>query len=93
MEKGAPQREVVKAFVLPLRFFCQDNEETSLHNMSDRVLNMNVDQQLKVNGWEGTSFYHDLEAQFYVILINFLVAISAMSNACREMLDPPLNAL
>lgn len=44
---SGPEREAVKAFLLTLRFFGQDNEVTSLHNMAKRVATFNIDQNLK----------------------------------------------
>lgn len=139
-----PRRDAIKAFLLTLRFFCQDNEATSLRNMADRLKGLSVDQKLKdaflesrknfnafldsalsspvegvgadtkrelfkaflygvfahanprhrkkVKGWEGKLYFADLEAQFAVILASFLAALSAMANACREMLKQMLNA-
>jgi hypothetical protein len=137
-ECAGPEREAVKAFLLTLRFFRQNNEETSLRNMATRVSGLNVDQNLKdeflkprdnfnafldaplyvpvhgagadtkrdvfeaflygiyahanpdqrrrVKGWEKMPFYGDLEAQFYVIAANFMVAVTAMAETCRKML-------
>jgi hypothetical protein len=42
-----PEREAVKAFLLTLRFFGQDNDVTSLRNMAARVATLNVVQDLK----------------------------------------------
>lgn len=39
-----------------------------------------------VKRWREQFYYADLEAQFYVILGNFLAAVTAMANACRDML-------
>ena len=44
-----PSRESVKATLLTLRFFCQDNEPTSLRNMAARLPGLAVDQVLKDN--------------------------------------------
>ena len=38
-----------KAFLLTLRFFCQNNEPTSLCNMEDRVSGLAIDAELKAN--------------------------------------------
>jgi hypothetical protein len=46
-ELAGPDREALKAFLLTLRFFRQNNEETSLRNMATRVAGLNVDQGLK----------------------------------------------
>ena len=46
-ELVGPEREALKAFLLTLRFFRQNNEETSLRNMAARVGGLNVDQGLK----------------------------------------------
>jgi hypothetical protein len=44
---AGPEREAVKAFLLTLRFFRQNNDVTSLSNMADRVNSLNVCQDLK----------------------------------------------
>jgi hypothetical protein len=133
-----PRRDAIKTFLLTLRFFCQDNEPTSLRRMAHRISALPVEAELKkrflesrrnfntsldsapyvpvhgvgadtkrdifkaflygifahanprhrkkVKHWETAPYYADLEAQFSVILGSFLTALSAMSNACREML-------
>lgn len=133
-----PEREAVKAFLLTLRFFRQDNDVTSLRNMSKRVDTLNVGQELKdefqqsrdnfnaflgaplqvpvqgagadtkrdvfeaflygiyahanpdhrrkVKRWETMPYYADLEAQFYVIAANFMVAATKMAETCKKML-------
>lgn len=40
----------------------------------------------RVKRWREQVYYADLEAQFYVILGHFLAAVTAMANACRDML-------
>src|SRR5262249_13134014 len=42
-----PRRDAIKAFLLTLRFFCQDNEATSLRNRPDRLKDIPVDRKLK----------------------------------------------
>jgi hypothetical protein len=42
-----PDREAIKAFLLTLRFFRQNNDQTSLSNMATRVGALSVDQALK----------------------------------------------
>jgi hypothetical protein len=133
-----PEHESTKAFLLTLRLFGQDNDETSLRNMATRVQGLVVSQGSKdrflksrenfntfldssppiqvpdkdadtkrkifeaflygiyahtaeehrrtVRRWREQIYYSDLEAQFYVILGNFLAAVTAMANACRDML-------
>ncbi len=44
---AGPEREAVKAFLLTLRFFRQDNDVTSLRNMAKRVATLNVSKELK----------------------------------------------
>ncbi len=46
-ELAGPDREAIKAFLLTLRFFCQNNEETSLRNMVMRVAKLDVDRGLR----------------------------------------------
>ena len=48
-QRTGPEREAVKAFLLTLRFFCQNNEPTSLCNMEDRISALGIDAQLKEN--------------------------------------------
>ena len=133
-----PEREAVKAFLLTLRFFRQNNEVTSLQNMADRIQTLNVEQALKdgflesrdnfnafldspldvpvpdaragtkrdvfeaflygiyahanpdhrrrVKEWEVLPFYGDLEAQFYVIAAQFMIAVTVMAETCRKTL-------
>ena len=47
MGRSGPDREYVKAVLLTLRFFNQDNEPTSLRNMNSRVQGLPIDQILK----------------------------------------------
>lgn len=136
-----PDREAVKACLLTLRFFCQDNDQTSLNNMAKRVPSLPVDLPLKddfltsrdnlntyfqkspsiqvqgvgadtnwaifdtflygvfahakpskrrtVKCWETQAFYHELEAQFYVVMAEFIRAIGIMAKTCRKMLESP----
>jgi hypothetical protein len=42
-----PRRDAIKAFLLTLRFFCQDNEPTSLRRMADRLSGLRVGEELK----------------------------------------------
>lgn len=138
-----PDHEPTKAFLLTLRLFGQDNDETSLRNMAARVKGLAVSEEAKerflksrenfnafldaglhvpvedsaaatkrqvfeaflygmyahtaeehrrtVTRWRQQVYYADLEAQFYVILAHFLAAVTAMANACREMVKelPP----
>lgn len=44
---AGPEREAVKAFLLTLRFFRQNNEVTSLRNMAQLIDDLNVNQDLK----------------------------------------------
>lgn len=135
---AGPEHESTKAFLLTLRLFGQDNDETSLRNMATRVQALAVSQAPKdrflksrdnfnafldsplhvqvpdkdadmkrkifeaflygiyahtaeqhrrtVKRWREQPYYADLEAQFYVILAHFLAAVTAMANACRDML-------
>jgi len=46
-ERTGPDEESVKAAILSLRFFCQDNEQISLHNMTRFVAQLPVSQTLK----------------------------------------------
>jgi hypothetical protein len=47
IERKGPDLESVKAFILTVRFFCQDNERTSLKNMDRMIVGMNVPKHLK----------------------------------------------
>lgn len=137
-ELVGPDKEALKAFLLTLRFFRQNNEETSLCNMATRVAALNVDQELKdlfqasrdqfnafldsplaipVNGvgadnkrvlfesflygiyahanpdhrrrvknWEKLPFYSELEAQFLMIISNFMAAVTKMAEICIKIL-------
>ena len=135
-----PERGAVKAFLLTLRFFCQNNEPTSLCNMENRVSGLPIDGQLKdnfkksrrdfnafldgqpsvgfpagsgadtrreifntflygvfahanpkyrrqVKVWENQSFYHDVQAQFVLILLDFLRALAALADVCRKAIE------
>src|SRR5262245_29234385 len=42
-----PRRDAIKAFLLTLRFFCQDNEPTSLRQMAHRISGLPVEAELK----------------------------------------------
>lgn len=46
-ERTGPKRDSVKAFLLTLRFFRQNNEPTSLCKMEDRIDGLEVDSSLK----------------------------------------------
>jgi hypothetical protein len=46
-ERTGPKHDAVKAFLLTLRFFRQNNEPTSLCKMEDRVDGLNIDAELK----------------------------------------------
>src|SRR6476661_3279291 len=46
-ELAGPEKETIKAFLLTLRFFCQNNEETSLRKMTMRIAKLDVDQSLR----------------------------------------------
>lgn len=138
--RSGPERETAKAFILTLRFFCQNNEPTSLCNMEDRVSGLKIDTQMKeifrksrsnfnaflngqplvkfppgigadtrreifnsflygvfahanpryrrqVKAWENEPFYEDVQAQFDLILLEFLRALSALANVCRTALE------
>ena len=47
VERRGPSRESIKAFVLTYRFFIQDNEKTSLRNLSTLYEGLAVEQKLK----------------------------------------------
>lgn len=47
IQRGGPELEAVKAFILTIRFFCQNNERTSLSNMDNMISQMNIPQDLK----------------------------------------------
>lgn len=142
-QRTGPEREAVKAFLLTLRFFCQNNEPTSLCNMENRISALAIDADLKdnfrkfranfnafldgqpsvgfpagsgadtrrdifntfvygvfahanpnyrrqVKTWEGQPYYHDVQAQFDLILLNFLAALAAMANVGRQVLNAGL---
>lgn len=135
-----PKRDAVKAFLLTLRFFGQNNEPTSLCNMEDRIDGLDIDASLKerfrasrhnlnsyldkppsvgvpngsgaenrrqileaflygifahanpkhrcrVKAWEGQVYFEDIRSQFDLILLEYLKAVSAMANVCRECLS------
>jgi hypothetical protein len=46
-QRTGPEQEAVKAFLLTLRFFCQNNEPTSLCNMEDRISALAIDADFK----------------------------------------------
>ncbi len=132
-----PQREAVKAFLLTLRFFRQNNEPTSLCNMEDLISGLAIDKQLKdrfrqsranfndyldeppstpfpggcgaetrrnildgflygvfahanpkhrrrVKTWDNAPYSSDVRAQFDLILLQFLIALAALANICRD---------
>lgn len=138
-ERTGPKRDAVKAFLLTLRFFRQNNEPTSLCNMEERIEGLNLNAELKerfrtsrhnfnsyldkrpsinfspeigadtnrkildtflygifahanpkhrrqAKQWEGAPYYEDIRAQFDLILIEFLKALAAMANVCRDCL-------
>jgi hypothetical protein len=138
-ERTGPKRDAVKAFLLTLRFFQQNNEATSLCNMEDRINGLDIDAALKerfrtsrhnfnsyldkppsvsfpngsgvdnrrrileaflygifahanpkhrrrVKTWEGEPYFDDIRSQFDLILLDYLKAVSAMANVCRECL-------
>ncbi len=135
-ERTGPQRDAVKAFLLTLRFFRQNNEATSLCNMEQRIASLEIDAELKeqfrksryefnsyldrvpsvgfpkgigadsrrdvfetflyglfahanpekrrrVLQWEHKPFFDDIRAQFDLILLEWLKALSAMAQVCR----------
>ena len=45
--RTGPDEESVKAAILTLRFFCQDNEHISLRNMANFVSGLSASQSLK----------------------------------------------
>ena len=47
MSRSGPDRDSVKAALLTIRLFCQNNERTSLHNMDALVATLPVSQTLK----------------------------------------------
>lgn len=47
MGRSGPERDSVKAVLLTIRFFCQDNEKTSLQNMDALIQTLPVVQDLK----------------------------------------------
>jgi len=136
-ERIGPKRDALKAFLLTLRFFRQNNEPTSLCNMEDRIDGLAVDPALKerfrtsrhsfnsfldkppsvgftkgigadtrrqifdaflygvfahanpihrrrVKAWESEPYFDDLRAQFDLVLLEYLKALAAMANVCRE---------
>ena len=44
-QRTGPDEEEIKAFILTLRFFCQDNEPTSLRNMQKMIESLDIDAQ------------------------------------------------
>ena len=49
IDRHGPDNEAVKAFILTARFFCQNNERTSLDNMDTMIQNMTIHHDLKAN--------------------------------------------
>ncbi len=47
IQRGGPELEAVKAFILTIRFFCQNNERTSVGNMDNMIAEMDVHQNIK----------------------------------------------
>lgn len=45
--RTGPDNEAVKAFILTLRFFCQDNEDTSIRKLNKRIQDLPIDPALK----------------------------------------------
>ena len=139
-QRAGPEREAVKALLLTLRLFCQNNEPTSLCNMEDRIsasaIAANLREEFRksranfnifldgppsvgfpagsgadtrrdifntfvcgvfahanprcrrqVKDWESLPYYEDVQAQFDLILLNFLAALAPMANVCRQLLD------
>ena len=139
-ERTGPKRDSVKAFLLTLRFFGQNNEPTSLCNMEERVDGLSVDSSLKerfrtsrhnfnsyldkppsvgfpadsgassrrcilksflygifahanpkyrrqVKEWEGQPYYDDIRSQFDLVLLEYLKALAALANVCRECME------
>ena len=138
-ERTGPKRDAVKAFLLTLRLFGQDNEPTSLCNMENRIDGLDVDASLKerfltsrhnfnsyldqppsvgfpngsgadnrrqilkaflygifahanpnlrrrVKAWEGQPYFESIRSQFDLILLEYLKAVCAMANVCRDCL-------
>lgn len=138
-QRTGPRRESVKALLLTVRLFCQNNEVTSLQNISSRLANLDadtetaiaqfeksrsnlnrfldgkpaaefqgveastnriifetflygefahyqLDKRRRLEKWACQPFFADLESQFDFILLNFVAALAAMSNACRMIL-------
>ena len=136
-QRTGPKRDAVKAFLLTLRFFSQNNEPTSLCNMEDRIASLEVDASLKerfrtsrhnfncyldkppsvtfpkgvgadnrrqileaflygifahanpkkrrkVKSWEDQPYFEQIRSEFDLILLEYLKAVSAMANVCRE---------
>ncbi len=136
-ERTGPKRDAVKAFLLTLRFFRQNNEPNSLCNMEERIDGLSVDAALKerfrtsrhnfnsfldrppsvgfppdsgassrrrifeaflygifahanpkyrrqVKVWESQPYFDDIRGQFDLVLLEFLKALAALANVCRE---------
>lgn len=47
-ERTGPEEEAIDAFVLTFRFFIQDNEQSSFHQMANHYADAPLDQALKV---------------------------------------------
>ncbi len=142
-ERTGPKRDAVKALLLTLRLFGQNNEPTSLCKMEERIEGLDIDASLKerfrssrrnfnsyldkapsvtfpngsgadsrrqileaflygifahanpkhrrrVKAWEGKTCFEDIRSQFDLILLEYLKAVSAMANVCRECLKPDI---
>lgn len=58
--RTGPRREAIKACLLTLRFFCQNNASTSLCNMEDRVADLPIDAQLKENSRKSRANFNSM---------------------------------
>ncbi len=138
-ERTGPERDAVKAFLLTLRFFGQNNEPTSLRKMEERIDGLSLDAALKerfrtsrhnfnsfldeapsvafptdsgansrrqifeaflygifahanpkhrrrVKAWASQPYFDDIRAQFDLVLLEYLKALAALANVCRQCL-------
>lgn len=138
LERRGPEHEAVKALLLTVRFFCQDNE-TSIKKTADLIQGLAVADALKdefkaireqfnkyldaaspikfqssvgadtnrdifdtflygcfahanrekrrrVKAWEEQPYFNNLRAQFDVVLVSFVKAVSALKAVCAKVL-------
>ncbi len=82
-QRIGPRKDSVKAFLLTLRFFGQNNEPTSLCNMEERINGLGVDRDLKKR-------FRDNRNNFNSFLDNppcFTFPAESNANSRRQILE------